>query len=312
LDFKRSLETGAMEFHRAHFCMNPLCPLCAMRRSEELYTHVSKVIDYFDENEDYRYVFITLTAKNVEGDGLKNALDGIHRAFNKFTKRKDFIGMSEGWIRGTEVTTNFKEKTFHHHLHLIVAVHKDYFDEFVCYISHDKLLGLWKSCLGVDYDTWVYIKKVRGKAEKSDGKKGTTITYRKAIAEITKYTAKPSDYIVMFKDREQFKKRTGIDLRNKAHAEELTDWAVLHLDAGLRGRRLMAFGGKFKEIHKKLNLEDKEKVKWDEVDVDFDGEKETGDYEILRYCWTYTIADYVLTEIFTPEQYYGTECCDTG
>lgn len=310
LDFKRSLNDEAIKFHRAYFCKDKLCPVCAMRRSEKLYGQVSRIIDYVEEHEDYRYLFITLTVRNVEGENLKPALDEIHKGFNLLTKRKEFKAMSEGWIRGTEVTTNFKEKTFHHHIHLVVGVKNEYFDEYVGYMSHEKLLGLWKSCLGLDYDPWVYIKKIRGENEKYSYKKRNTITYKKVIAEITKYTAKTSDYIVMYKDRVRFRLDTGIELRDKNHAKELTDWAVSNLDAGLKGRRLVAFGGKFKEVHKLLNLDDP--CDGDLENIDGDNKEDIGEYEILRYRWTYTIADYLLADIFTPEQYYGIGEYNTG
>jgi hypothetical protein len=78
--------------------------------------------------------------------------------------------------------------------------------------------------------------------------------YIKTVAEVAKYVIKPSEYIC-----EQ------LNLSELARNEK-TDKAVLVMTNALKGRRLFAYGGCFREAARILKLEDVEKSKYDDDD----------------------------------------------
>ncbi len=133
------------------------------------------------------------------------------------------------------MTYNEDENTYHPHFHLILAVNKSYFSDTKSYLSQEDWTNLWKESLKVDYTPVVDVRRI--KASDDD-------TYGKAIAETAKYTVKTNDYLI--KDEE-----------GKIN-EALTDEVVDTLDTALHRKRLVSFGFVFKEVHKKLNLDDTE------------------------------------------------------
>lgn len=247
--------------------------MCAWRRSLKTFGQVSKVMDYVEENYDYKYIFLTLTVKNCYGEDLKDTLDLMTGSFNKLTRRKVFKDAVNGYFRSLEVTYNEEENTYHPHFHLILAVNKSYFSDTKSYLSQEDWTNLWKQSLKVDYTPIVDVRRI--KASDDD-------TYGKAIAETAKYTVKTNDYLI--KDEE--------GKINKA----LTDEVVDTLDTALHRKRLVSFGFVFKEVHKKLNLDDTEDG--DLKNTDNDDEIRSDLFSvILRYQWNIGIKNYKLVEI---------------
>src|SRR3712207_9086764 len=60
------------------------------RRSLKIFGQVSKVMTKALEEREYRFIFLTLTCKNVYGEDLNLCLDNMYKAFNSLTKRKQF------------------------------------------------------------------------------------------------------------------------------------------------------------------------------------------------------------------------------
>ena len=161
----------------------------------------------------------------------------------------------------------------HPHFHLILSVNKSYFSDTKSYLSQEDWTNLWKESLKVDYTPIVDVRRI--KASDDD-------TYGKAIAETAKYTVKTNDYLI--KDEE--------GKINKA----LTDEVVDTLDTALHRKRLVSFGFVFKEVHKKLNLDDTEDG--DLKNTDNDDEIRSDLFSvILRYQWNIGIKNYKLIEI---------------
>ncbi|WP_231166447.1 protein rep, partial [Clostridium botulinum] len=73
--------------------------------------------------------------------------------------------------------------------------------------------------------------------------------------------------------------------------EEMTDSSVQVLDGALANRRLVAFGGELKSIHKKLNLDDAEDG--DLVHTDSEELREDIDYIVEHYHWHIGYYQYV-------------------
>jgi plasmid rolling circle replication initiator protein Rep len=257
---------GTVKLHGANFCKVRLCSMCAKRRSLKIFAQVSKIMDHVQANHNYRFIFLTLTQENVRGNDLSKELDRIFSAFNKMTELKAFKAVSKGFFRSLEVTHK-KRDDYHPHIHMVIAVNPSYFKDKT-YISHAKWMDMWRICMGLEYDPWVRVKVVRSHPDIKEREE--TVEMGKAIAEIAKYTVKPEQYLVLV---------------NK----ERTDEAVLVLDAALANRRLFAFGGKFREIHKNLNLDNPIDGKLTEDDTIRPDLARV----IVRYDWNVGASNYV-------------------
>lgn len=272
LEFKYFNKTNDLKLNKSNFCKARLCPMCSWRRSKKIFGQVSQVMDKALEKKDYRFIFLTLTIKNIEGEELSKTIDKLFHAYNLLTKRKIVKQSIKGWFRALEVTHNMDKNspnydTYHPHFHIILMVNKSYFNDTKSYISQEKWTSLWKSCLKVDYTPLVDVR-----AFKSD----TKIKTKKSIAETAKYTVKSDDYIIKNKNGE-------ID-------EELTDNSVWILDTALLNRRLTAFGGELKKIHRELNLDDTENG--DLINTDNEEIRDDLEYIIMRYNWNVGLSNY--------------------
>ncbi len=129
----------------ANFCKNRLCPMCNWRRSMKLGTNLGKVVDYL--KEDYRFLFITLTVPNVEGDKLSETIGKMQKAFTRliFKNHVNIKKSVKGYFKAFEVTYNSKTRTYHPHIHAMLAVSHDYFCKSnKYYITKDYLLKAWQ------------------------------------------------------------------------------------------------------------------------------------------------------------------------
>lgn len=255
--------TGAKTLKTANFCRVRLCPVCQWRRSLKVFGQMTRIIDAINATKPLAYIFLTFSVVNCQPEDLDDSLNKIIYSFKKFTKNVAFKKAVKGWYRGLEVTHNLNKytrdkqgnvianpcyDTFHPHIHMICAVNDSYFSGSN-YIAQSKWAEMWKSSSGVDYDPQFYIKRVKGNTSE-------------AIAEVAKYPLKDGDYIIP------------------------TDWdmtvnTVRVLDNALDNRRFVAFGGVFREWHKKLNLDDSENgdfIHADEYAV-------SDSYPLATYVW---------------------------
>jgi len=215
------IQFGAMR------CELRLCPSCSWIRAQKIFQNVHDIIAA-PEFSGKEFVFLTLTFRNCPAESLELEINRILSAWNKLTKdklrpfRKSFLGT----FRALEVNyekDNPPETAYHPHLHAMAAVDPEYFRESnPDYISHDKLLQLWRQACKLNYDPYVHIEKVYS-------------TTKKQVAEVAKYTVKSADYL------------------NRP--------AVLEaFDTALKNKRLIAYGGLFKAVRNKLNLPDEDAV----------------------------------------------------
>ena len=263
LDFKR-YHDETLKLEKANFCKVRLCPLCAWRRSLKIFGQVSKIMDKITEQDNYDFLFLTLTTKNCSGDKLSETIDNLMKAYKEMLRSKEFKKSILGYFRALEVTHNLDARsksynTYHPHFHCILAVRKSYFNKE--YISQQAWTTLWKKSLNVDYSPIVHITRFKDKGSNS---------LKKAIAETAKYTVKDNDYIVINEYDDE------VDTK-------LTDESVKVLDFALCNRRLTAFGGLLKRLHKELNLDDAEDG--DLVNTDNEEIRNDLEYVIERYFW---------------------------
>lgn len=255
---------GRKRLRAANFCRVRLCPICQWRKSLKLYGQMMRVMRYL-EPEGYRYIFLTLTIKNVKLDRLTAALKRISTAFNRLSKYDDFKAAACGWYRGTEITHNLDTDspdydTYHPHIHAVIAVKPSYFTSRY-YISQANWGLLWQRALGVDYVPRVDVRRVKGNTAK-------------AVCEATKYAAKSRDYIIL-------------------DDWDLTVETVKGLDAALHNRRLIGFGGVLLQARRALEQDDVERG--DLIKTDNNDDDTAQDQYYLSYGWHTGYAQYLRT-----------------
>lgn len=213
-DFKKLVST--------FFCRVRLCPMCIWRRSLKVFNQVFKIMKTLDD--DYSFVFLTLTTRNCSGEELQKTIDDFMYGWRLFSKQEIFKDVIKGYYRAFELTHNIKNDTYHPHFHCVFVVSKRYFKDN--YISSKKWREYWQKCMKLNYEPWVYVKKCYGDISKS-------------VAEVAKYSVTENSYIIP---------------KNKALSLE----TVKLLDKVLNKRRFFSLGGVFKTVHKKLELDDME------------------------------------------------------
>lgn len=223
---------GSRKLANALFCKSRLCSLCNWRKSLLIYHQTLEMMDYITkEKKSIRYLFLTLTLKNCNIYEIEKTLDHYQVSLNRFLRRKEWNCL-QGSFYAYEVTVNKFTGMLHPHIHLILAVNSNYFSKN--YISHEKLVAMWRSCAMVDYDPIIDIRPFRKSVSK-------------AVAEASKYTVKGSDLL---------------------HWDsELQDLIVDALDSAFYGRRLIGYRGIFKDVRKKLNMVDVENADLTDLNI---------------------------------------------
>ena len=170
---------------RTNFCRDRLCPLCSWRRSRRLAHRLGEIIAANEAEKHSRYIFLTLTVKNVSWNKLSEQIKAIMRSWRLMDKRIMRAAAVMGWVRTFEVIRSREHGDAHPHMHILLQVPPEYFDKDtgLRYHKKDKLIGQWRECLGVDYSPSISISAVKD----LDHEIG------RAVAEITRYIAKGSD-----------------------------------------------------------------------------------------------------------------------
>lgn len=263
---------GSRRLASANFCRVRLCPICQWRRSLKTFAQLSDVLRLFDRmGEKWSYVLVTLTVPSVEGDGLAAAIDHLQHAWDKFSRRKPVKMAFKGYFKSLEITHNIDRyspnyDTYHPHFHVMFAVRPSYFKSRY-YLSRDAIRELWRQSLRSDReDLQVDVRKIWGDESKSSD----TIA---AALEVSKYAVKTTDYIV-------------------PDDWELTEDAVRILDDALDNRRFLSWGGIFADARVRLNQDDADGGDL----VRLTGEKETDEFPVEVYGWSYGYKEYCQVE----------------
>ena len=168
-------------------CESRFCARCQKMKSIKLGQKLFTLTNYLKVEKEYRFLFITLTVPNVSKDDLKEEIKEINKAIDKMTQRKKFQQF-KAYFTKLEITYNRKRNDYHPHIHLLVAVEKNYFDKSnKDYIKQEELLKHWQSAKN-DYSiTQVDIRALK---DNNDDK------LMKSILELSKYEAKSSDFAI--------------------------------------------------------------------------------------------------------------------
>ena len=179
-------DTLKLKLRSARFCRVRHCPVCQWRRSLMWKAKAYKVLPQIIEKyPSHRWLFLTLTIKNVPITELRDSLQHMNRSFQRLAQRKAWPAV--GWLRSTEVTRG-RDGSAHPHFHCLLMVKPSYFGKG--YIKQEEWVSLWRSTLRIDYDPILDCRAVkRGKQP------------MQLIPELLKYCTKEFDLVA---DRDWF------------------------------------------------------------------------------------------------------------
>jgi len=253
---------GRFKLRRANFCRVRLCPMCNWRRSLKVSGQLHKIVDALSSTENYAYLMLTLTVRNVGGYELSQTIDSMMQGVRKLMQYKAVTSAVEGWFRSMEVTHNLDPlsasfDTYHPHFHVLLAVKPSYF-KGKNYLSRAAWQGLWKKAMRLDYDPDVHVKRTHGSTAA-------------AIAEAAKYAVKSEDYII-------------------PDDYDLTIETIRILDSALHNRRFVGMGGVIREMHKKLHLDDPEDG---DLTLKEDADQDVPEDQEIVYVWNIGYSQYL-------------------
>jgi plasmid rolling circle replication initiator protein Rep len=184
-------DTIRLKLRSAKFCRVRHCPVCQWRRSlmwkAKAYQVLPKITSKYPT---HRWLFMTLTQKNVPITELRETLVEMNKGFKRMVERKIFPAV--GWLRSMEVTRG-RDGNAHPHFHCLLMVPASYFSHG--YIKQHEWVELWRDCMRLDYNPVMDIQAV---------KKGSNPS--SLVPELLKYCTKESDMVV---DREWFLELTS-------------------------------------------------------------------------------------------------------
>lgn len=267
-------QSGERKLKAANFCKLRLCPMCISRRARRSAWKLSQVLNKVEAEHGAKFLFLTLTMKNVPGPELGAALGQLAEAWNRLLKQRSMERTVKGWFRAIEITRSGKQ--YHPHLHAILAVEADYFSRESRrsgkYLNQADMIERWQKALRVDYRPSVRIQVTKGKA--GTGEAVQSAGGRSAL-EAAKYAVKDEDYI-------------DPKLSEKEAIRILTDYTT-----SLHRRRLTAFGGWMKDAARALdaeNLDDGDLIHTEEDAIRSDLVE-----MVDSYGWYFGAGDFILS-----------------
>lgn len=245
--FKECLSGHEKKLSLAYFCKDRFCVMCMWRKSLMVSGQLFKIVHIaLDQNPTYRFLFLTLTIPNVEANNLPEGITTLLKGWDRLMKRKEVMGVVKGSFRAVEVTYNAQFNTWHPHIHALLFVPANYFAKN--YIKHERWLELWQESTRIPTISQVNIKAIQH-GENTHEKLASI------VSEVSKYSLKPP---TSRKDRASHPYVRGTEAESMRAVEQLVK--------GLKGRRLVQFGGIFKDIKKELGLKDENEADLIHVD----------------------------------------------
>lgn len=259
--------------------------MCNWRRSLKIAFQNKKIIEKANEAEKLRWLFLTLTVRNVEAEDLKTTLEGMTGAFNRLFKYKKVQKSVKGYFRALEVTKNTDPTsdsfgTYHPHFHVLIAVKPAYFQSGY-YIKQSDWTDLWQKAAKLNYSPIVHVTTVKPKKQTVDVQGivqdvRSSIAESNAIFEVSKYPVKDTDVI---------------GNSNSVTSEGVE--TVLTLDNALANKRLISYGGILKQIHADLNLDNAEDGDLIQVSDDDSDDIANSAFEVMAY-WHVGLKNYLI------------------
>ena len=173
--------TLALKLRTARFCRVRHCPVCQWRRSLMWKAKAYKVLpNIVRDFPKHRWLFVTLTQRNVPISDLRDTLKEMNRGFQRLVQLKAWP--AAGWLRSTEVTRG-KDGSAHPHFHCLLLVPAGYFSG-QSYLKQAQWVEMWKRCLRLDYSPILDVQAVKRGQEPMS-----------LVPELLKYCVKESDLV---------------------------------------------------------------------------------------------------------------------
>lgn len=235
-------------------CKNRMCCICNWRNARKKYSITYQAMTEIEKEYQYRYLFLTLTVKNTDAENLKKTVDDMMEGINRMQSTKKWKNTVRGYVRNMEITYNPQTSEYHPHYHYILAVDKDYFGNENIYLSTYDWRTLWERSLRLDYVSIVHIETIQ---------EGDNLAH--AVAEVSKYAVKMAKLV----DQDQ-------------------PQAVRVLMRTLHRRRLLAYGGIYKGITKRLKQVEKSENCYtgNPEGIRFDYDNKSRKYKVSEYWKT--------------------------
>lgn len=147
--------------YKSNFCGYRFCPMCRWRQAKKDALKIAVMMEYIKDKYKKNFIFLTLTAPNVEGGKLKNEIMKYNKAFNRLMGRKEIEKVIKGYVRKLEVTYNSEKNTYHPHFHVLIAVNRSYFSG-KSYICQSRWLELWQEAMKDNSITQVDVRRYKG------------------------------------------------------------------------------------------------------------------------------------------------------
>jgi plasmid rolling circle replication initiator protein Rep len=180
-----------LKLTKAWFCRVRHCPVCQWRRSlmwqAKVYRALPRLVADFPQ---VRFLFITLTVRNCPVQVLRQQLILMGRAWARLTELK--IWPAIGWVRSLEITRG-RDGGAHPHYHTLLMVQPEYFR--AGYLKQREWADLWQRCLRIEYRPIVDVRVVNPDHRMLERQKVVVAHIWGALAEVLKYSIKPSDMI---------------------------------------------------------------------------------------------------------------------
>jgi hypothetical protein len=161
-------------------CNNRLCPDCANRRGNRLFSKYEPIINaYLAENPSFSVLHLVLTQAQKVNETIKEARQRLIEAIKRLVDRKFWKDSFAGSLNSYEFTISkktFSSGAIHYHAHLLVFCKLSVRQRDKCWLSDFR-------------DVWSSVSK----GENKNLKIRPVIDLQAGIREILKYIVKPSD-----------------------------------------------------------------------------------------------------------------------
>lgn len=270
-----------MKLYQAYFCKNKLCPMCNWRRSMKYSWQAKRIIDKaLEMYPKGRFLFLTLTIKNVSGAVLAEAIKEMNKSFDRLFRRAKVKKNMLGFIRALEVTYNDERNDYHPHIHVLMMVKSTYFKGEGNYISQEEWTKYWEESANLDYTPMVNIKAVKEKVARDDLHNDFSEDgILKAVLETAKYPVKPFEV--------EYDKNGDKLERSEEKLTQITG----ELLEGLYKKRQLGFGGIFKEIRQEMKLDD---IEYGDLVNTSDEKVNVSAGEVIVAYWNYSRGNYFI------------------
>lgn len=204
-------------------CKNRVCTICNWRNARKKFSIMKQIFEIVDEQIHLEYLLVTCTIKNVKAEKLSATISDMMAAVNRMQSSRHWKKRVKAYVRNMEITYNKGKNNFHPHIHYIIGVPSDYYTNPDLYWKTYHWRKLWEESMQIDYNSQYDLEPI---------KRGTDLEH--SLCEISKYAVKMTSAV-------------------KQKSPEVVHQLML----SMRRRRLIAYGGLFKEAFKAIRADRK-------------------------------------------------------